>query len=191
MVRGLIVSFAVAGVATAAAFASSHPAASVSCGRVSDGGAVWAPSGRFVAFARERGSGAVSQIYRLGVGGRHLRLLSRPGEYAYGVAWSPDGAHIAYNTFDLAAVVRVVVARSDGERKHVVATFQDERDPPPTFLTWSPDGRELAYTAPNGELDAVRADGTSMRVIARDATQPAWSPDDRQIAYVSAGGITV
>lgn len=191
MVRGLIVGVAVAAVATAAAFASSRPGASVSCGRLSDGDAVWAPSGRLVAFARQRASGAVSQIYSLGLDGRHLRLLSRPGEYAYGVAWSPDGARIAYDTFDLAAVVRVVVARADGTQKHVVATFQDARNPPPTFLAWSPGGRELAYIASTGELDAVREDGSSTRVIARGATQPAWSPDGRRIAYVAVDGITV
>ncbi len=185
---------AVAAVAGTAALASplrSRPAASVSCGEISDGGAVWAPSGRFVAFTRERGSGAVSQVFRLGVDGRHLRLLSRPGEYAYGVAWSPDGSRMAYNTFDLAAVVRVVVARSDGTQARVVATFQDEREPPPTFLAWSPDGTELAYVASTGELDAVQVDGSGTRVVARGATQPAWSPDGHRIAYVATDGIAV
>jgi Tol biopolymer transport system component len=192
MVRGLVVALMVAALAATAAFAAPpHPAASVSCGRLSDGGAVWAPGGRFVAFARERASGAVSQIFRLGVDGRRLRRLSRPGEYAYGVAWSPDGARIAYTTFDLAAVVRVVVARADGAQGHVVASFQGERNPPSTFLAWSPDGSELAYVTATGELDAARADGSAARVIARGATQPSWSPNGRWIVFVGLDGITV
>src|SRR2546421_9772218 len=150
MVRGLVVVLAVAAVAGTAAVASpprARPAPSISCGDISDGGAVWAPNGRFVAFTRVRGSGSVSQVFRLGSDGRHLRLLSQPGEYAYGVAWSPDGSRVAYTTFDLAAVVRVVVARSDGTQARVVAPFQVERLPPPTFLGWSPEWSEHACTA--------------------------------------------
>src|SRR2546421_3608146 len=194
MVRGLVVVVAVAAVAGTAAVASpsrGRPAPSVSCGDISDGGAVWAPSGRFVAFTRVRGSGSVSQIFRLGSDGRRLRLVSQPGEYAYGAAWSPDGSRVAYNTFDLQAVVRVVVARSDGTQARVVATFQDERIPPPTFLAWSPGGRELAYSASTGDLAAVREDGSGTRVLAHGAIQPAWSPDGRRIAYVATEGITI
>src|SRR5256714_2969168 len=194
MVRGLVVVLAVAAVAGTAAVASpprARPAPPVSCGDISDGAAVWAPSGRLVAFTRVRGSGSVSQIFRLGSDGRRLRLLSQPGEYAYGVAWSPDGSRVAYNTFDLAAVVRVVVARSDGTQARVLATFQDEREPPPTYLSWSADGKELAYVSSTGELDAVQVDGSGARVVARGATQPAWSPDGRLIAYVATDGITV
>src|SRR5436853_2382019 len=111
MVGGPVVMLAVVAVAGTAAVASpvrTGPAAAVSCGVLSDGGAVWSPGGRFVAFTRERGSGGVSQVLSLGVDGRHLRLLSPVAGYAYGVAWSPDGSRVAYNTFDLAAVVRVV-----------------------------------------------------------------------------------
>jgi Tol biopolymer transport system component len=191
MVRGLVITLFVAALATTAAFAAARPAASVSCGRMSDLGAVWASNGRLVAFARERGSGAVSQVYRLGIDGRHLRLLSRPGEFAYGVAWSPRGGRIAYNTFDLAAVVRIVVARADGTGGHVVATFQGGREPPSTFLAWSPDGSELAYTTTTGELDAAGTDGSSTRLIARGANQASWSPDGRRLAYVGVDGVTV
>src|SRR5207247_11100452 len=74
---------------------------SVSCGQIADSGPVWAPSGGFVAFARVRGSGGVSQVFRIGVDGERLRLLSPAGEYAYGVAWSPDGSRIAYTTFEI------------------------------------------------------------------------------------------
>jgi len=191
MVRGLVASLFVVALAATAAFAAARPAASVSCGHISDSSAAWAPNGRFVALARERGSGAVSQVYRLALDGRRLQLLSRPGEFAYGVAWSPRGGRIAYNTFDLAAVVRIVVARADGTGGHVVATFQGEREPPPTFLAWSPDGSELAYATTNGELDATTADGSSTRLIARGANQASWSRDGRRIAYVGVDGVTV
>ena len=192
MVRGLVVVLAVAVVAVTAAVGSSlRPALSVSCGQIADSGPVWAPSGRFVAFTRVRGSGGVSQVFRIGVDGERLRLLSREGDYAYGVAWSPDGSRIAYTTFDLAAVVRVVVARSDGTKARVLAAFQGQREPPAIFLSWSPDGKELAYVGWTGDLNAVQVEASGTRVIAQGATQPAWSPDGRRIAYVGTDGIRV
>ena len=166
MVRGLVVVLAVALVGVAAAFASplpARPALAVSCGQIADSGVVWAPSGRVVAFTRVRGSGAISQVFRIRVDGTGVRLLSRPGEYAYGVAWSPDGSRIAYTTFDLAAVVRIVVARSDGTKPRVLAAFQGRREPPTTFLSWSPDGKELAYVDWSGELNAVQVEGGGAR----------------------------
>jgi Tol biopolymer transport system component len=191
MVRGVVATIAGAALAATAALAASHPGASVSCGRIDDGAAVWAPSGRAVAFVRMRSYGAVSQVYRVGVDGRHLRLLSLPGDYAYEVAWSPDGTHVAYSTFDLGAVARVVVARADGTQRRIVATFQGERYPPPTFLAWAPDGRELAYVSTTVGLEAVRPDGGGQRVIARGATQPSWSRDGSRIAYAGDDGLTV
>lgn len=194
MFRGLVATLTVAALAGAAAVASplqSRPALSISCGQIADNGVVWAPSGRVVAFTRVRGSGGVSQVFRIGVDGKHLRRLSAPGEYAYGVAWSPDGSRIAYNTFDLEAVVRVVVARSDGGNARVLAAFQGEREPPTTFLTWSPDSKELVYVGWTGDLNAVRVDGGGRRVIANGATQPAWSPEGRRIAYVGTDEIRI
>ena len=194
MARGLVVVLAVALVGVAVAFASplpARPALAVSCGQIADSGVVWAPSGRVVAFTRVRGSGAISQVFRIRVDGTGVRLLSRPGEYAYGVAWSPDGSQIAYTTFDLAAVVRIVVARSDGTKPRVLAAFQGRREPPTTFLSWSPDGKELAYVDWSGELNAVQVEGGGTRVIAPGATQPAWSPDGRRIAYVVIDGIRI
>ncbi len=194
MARDLVVVLAVVLVGVAAAFASplpARPALAVSCGQIADSGVVWAPSGRVVAFTRVRGSGAISQVFRIRVDGTGVRLLSRPGEYAYGVAWSPDGSQIAYTTFDLAAVVRIVVARSDGTKPRVLAAFQGRREPPTTFLSWSPDGKELAYVDWSGELNAVQVEGGGTRVIAPGATQPAWSPDGRRIAYVAVDGIRI
>jgi hypothetical protein len=33
----------------------------------------------------------------------------------------------------------------NGAAAHVIARFQDEREPPTTFLSWSPDGRRILY----------------------------------------------
>jgi len=197
MVRGLVVSLVV-GVLAAAAAGASPPAVrfalSTSCGQIDDSTPVWAPGGRVIAFTRVTGSGGYSAVYRIRLDGKQLRLLSPESHYAYGPAWSPDGSQIAYSTFDLDAVVRIVVARADGTGPRVLATFQWQREPPATFLSWSPDGKELAYVGsnfPRSDLNVVRVAGNGTRVIAHGATQPTWSPDGRRIAYVGNTGITI
>ncbi len=118
--------------------------------------------------------------------------MNAPFDYAYGGVWSPGGKHIAYSTFDLAAVVRIVVAHASGTGRHIVASFQDEREPPPTYLAWSRDGRWIAYVDSGGSLMAADGEGrTAPHLLARGATQPAWSPDGRHLAFVGPSGITV
>jgi dipeptidyl aminopeptidase/acylaminoacyl peptidase len=193
--KALVVLLALSATVVAVAIAApvrSQPALATSCGRVSDFSPVWAPNGRAVAFTRISFSGAVSGVFRIGVDGRRQRRISAGGDYAYGASWSPDGTRIAYATFDLAAVVRILVARADGTAAHVVATFQDEREPPPTFLSWSRDSRWVAYVDSTGDLLAAPSAGDGpLRLIAHGATQPAWSPNGRHIAYVGLDGITI
>jgi dipeptidyl aminopeptidase/acylaminoacyl peptidase len=170
--------------AAAAAAAAPRSAPAVSCGLLSDVEPAWAPSGRALLFTRQRAYGAVSSVYRIDADGQHIRRLTPLGEYAYGGAWSADGTRVAYTTFDLAAVARIVVARADGSGAQVVASFQGMRYPPATFVTWSPTG-ELAYVDFDGDLR------TPSRLLASGATRPTWSPDGTRIAYVGLGGITV
>jgi Tol biopolymer transport system component len=191
LVALLALSATVVAVAVAAP-ARSKPALATSCGRISDFSPSWSPNGRAIAFTRISFSGAVSGVFRIGPDGRGQRRVSAGGDYAYGASWSPDGTRIAYATFDLAAVVRILVARADGTAAHVVATFQDEREPPATFLSWSPDGAWVAYVDSMGDLLAAPSAGDGpQRLISHGATQPAWSPDGRHIAYVGLEGITV
>jgi TolB protein len=194
MTRALIAIVLAAGLAAAVAVAAperSRPAPSVSCGEIADGEPAWEPHGRSLGFTRVWGSGSASEIFRIGLDGRGLRRLSAPGDYAYDLAWSPDGLRIAYATFDLAAFVRVVVARSDGRNARVVAGFQFEREPPATFLDWSPDGSRLAFVDWTKGVDVVDVDSGEVRTVAPGATQPAWSPDGRRLAYAGEEGVTV
>ena len=183
MVRGLIVALTFCTFVAGAAASSRQQAF---CGDP-----VWAPNGHALAFTRITESGDRA-IFRIGLDGKGERRLSGESGYAYEPVWSPDGRAIAYGTFDRAAIVHIVVARANGGSPRGLATFGWEREPPTIFLSWSPDGKELAYVGGDGGLYAVNIDGPSgERLVARGANEPAWSPADRRIAYVVDVGIVV
>ena len=67
--------------------------------------------------------------------------------------------------------------------------------------TWSPDGREIAFTTENADLDPQNTLGLSSLWIADvasgqerqlanvDAVLPSWSPHGHRIAYTTRGAI--
>ena len=167
------------------------PRTARSCARVSDGAPTWSPNGKQLAFVRVRASGAGSSVFMIRADGRNTRQIGLPGTYAYEPVWSPNGTSIAYVTFDDAAVVRVVVAPRThfGAQPHVVAEFQDERDPPFIYLSWAPDNSSVLFADPHaGVVVAGAARRGSPRLLVSGATQPALSPDGRHLAFVAANG---
>ncbi|MDQ3519518.1 MAG: hypothetical protein M3466_14110 [Gemmatimonadota bacterium] len=54
---------------------------------------------------------------------------------------------------------------------------------------WSPDGTRLAFSDPFGpDVSEVGVDGTGLRLLLAEASEPAWSSDGRQLAFVSSDG---
>jgi Tol biopolymer transport system component len=110
-----------------------------------------------------------------------------PGSFsaAEGLALSPDGNTIAYETAGEIHTVTVdgTIDRTltDGSSANVGDAFN--------HVSWSPDGSRIAY-AWSGEIYVMNADGSNKQRLTASAPgtgsyYPVWSPDGSTIAYWS------
>lgn len=104
-------------------------------------------------------------------------------------AWSPDGARLAYVSFERHRAEIYVQNLLAGVREPV-ASYPGINGAP----AWSPDGRKLALTlSPDGNPDIYVLDLASKALTrltdsAAIDTEPAWSPDGREIVFTSDRG---
>jgi Tol biopolymer transport system component len=167
----------------------------------------WSPDGRVIAFTRDDG------IYVVKANGGRPRLLIGKDKAVKGLnkeigdtpqlswpAWSPDGKTLAFvkELPDFSSAIYVVGRDGRGARRllpeHRGAVGDalpgspfalSERDP-----SWSPDGREIAFQAGDGQIVTARVNDGRRRIIAEKASyEPAWSPDGKLIAYQCEGDL--
>jgi TolB protein len=104
-------------------------------------------------------------------------------------AWSPNGAQLAYVSFESRKPVVYIHDVASGKRR-LIANFRGSNSAP----AWAPDGRTLAVTLSRdggSQLFAIDATGGEPRRLAQSAsidTEPAYSPDGKSIYFVSDRG---
>jgi TolB protein len=104
-------------------------------------------------------------------------------------SWSPNGAQLAYVSFESRKPVIYAHDVASGRRR-LLANFRGSNSAP----TWSPDGSQLVATLSRdggSQLYAISAAGGEPRRLTQSAsidTEPAFSPDGRFIYFVSDRG---
>jgi TolB protein len=124
--------------------------------------------------------------------GENPRVVTESKEPLMSPAWSPDGAEIAYVSFEQRLSTIYVQSLKSGERRKISAHAGVNQAP-----AWSPDGKKLAMTLStrDGNLDVyvLDLDSQALSRITDDPgidTEPQWSKDGQSIYFTSdrAGG---
>ncbi|MDR2195484.1 MAG: Tol-Pal system beta propeller repeat protein TolB [Gallionellaceae bacterium] len=104
-------------------------------------------------------------------------------------AWSPDGSHLAYVSFEHGQAEVVVQSLLTNQRK-VVASFRGSNSAP----AWSPDGKQLAVVLSRdggSQIYLIRPDGSGLQRLSFSSlidTEPSFSPDGQSILFTSDRG---
>ena len=162
----------------------------------------WSPDGRQMVFTSfGTGDEYTSAIYVMNADGSSVRQLTDHTNYDASPVWSPDGRRIAFiswedvDTPDVSGGIYVMNA--DGSNVTQLAD-DSEFTRLSLSLSWSPDGRRIAFTS-LGEEDTwaiyvMNADGSDVTHLADSTGQVtpfflpsiSWSPDGRQVAFTSS-----
>lgn len=149
----------------------------------------------------ERGvfSTRIAYVVRNGANRYELHIADADGQNAQAAlkskepiispSWSPDGARLAYVSFENKKPVIYVHSLASGQRI-VVANFKGSNSAP----AWSPDGRKLAVVLSKdggSQIFTVNADGSGVQRLTTESginTEPFFSPDGQSIYFTSDRG---
>jgi Tol biopolymer transport system component len=162
----------------------------------------WSPDGRRLVFsALFVPPGAPQEdyrqrLYRLDVDTGEFTQLTDDDMSAWHPAWSPAGDRIAFvkTTGDEpgTGTVEIAVVDDNGREMRQLADVEFV----PNDLTWSPDGRTIAYSSLHGEIHLIDTDGGGPRRSVNIVDQGYklfplgmnldWSPDGRRLIFTAA-----
>jgi TolB protein len=149
----------------------------------------------------ERGVFSTRIAYIVKQGPRYeLRVADADGQNAQSIlissepimspAWSPDGARMAYVSFQNKKPILFVQNLTASKQPAPVANYRGSNSAP----AWSPDGKQLAavLTKDGGsQIYLMNADGTNLRRLTFSGgidTEPFFTPDGQSIYFTSDRG---
>lgn len=174
---------------------------------------VWSPDGRWLAFLSDQEKPGQLQLYVVSAAGGAGRQLTHLSGYTATPKWSPDGRTIALLHIAGSLALAGAIEAAPRESGEIAEKIQEQRlglvdvatgatrfvTPEDTYVyefDWSPDSRQLVFTAAKGSgdnnwwiarLHAVEAGSGAMRELYKPVTQiavPRWSPDGKEIAFI-------
>ena len=132
----------------------------------------WSPGGKLIAYDYRRPGFSSREIWVIGVGGSHPRILTRLPAVSTLPSWSPDGRRIAFQSNLRGGHYEIYSIGRDGrglrrETKSAIDTI----DP-----GWSPNGKEIAFSR-DGAIWTVDRAGHERKVTSGgNDSMPAWRP---------------
>lgn len=147
--------------------------------QIAANGPTWGPNSDELIFTDE------GTAYRTAIPPQHRAPEAVPIQHLEvdQIDWSPTGDNLAFTLGGL-----YVVPVEGGDPTKVAGGDA----PYPADPQWSPDGTQIAFTAPIGDrgyatVEVVDADGSNHRTIT-NGSSPTWSPDGTRLAFERTDG---
>jgi len=121
--------------------------------------------------------------------GYNEKIVLAQNEPIMSPAWSPDGSHLVYVSFETGHATIYVQSLYTNQRI-VLADFHGSNSAP----AWSPDGKQLAIVLTrdgSSQIYLIRPDGSGIRRLTFSGaidTEPNFSPDGQSLLFTSDRG---
>lgn len=143
----------------------------------------WSPDGRYISFA------SMSDIYLYDMERLEYLLLARLEFWPISLTWSPTGDRIAFlggRNDNQTGFELFTMNITDGGLRQITEAVAGY-----SSISWSPDGRQIAFRTfagcgDIGILDLETGEISLLRETPNVERDPAWSPDGEYIVYAMA-----